>query len=233
MPLQKIGITSLNLEEYLGHSCASIAPVELGDLRGIYRSIKDGDATWQQFVEPDDESEEDAKERVTKATAAKTEDLVAKLAKTKPPAQVERDHMSAQFARSRKTTPMRPASPTQEEKAYISQELSKEPGEGLGPAGGQYALPKSPPPPPLPVTNKLCAEDSLVISKFTSLIDIVGKNRAAEYFRKEHDCTMPEVTKNIPRMKAILTDTQNFISTVDLFISTQKKTAKPKDQLLS
>lgn len=55
-----IGIKPIELERYLGHGLDTIAPAELEDLRRVYRSIRDGEATWQDFVKPQDEPKKPA-----------------------------------------------------------------------------------------------------------------------------------------------------------------------------
>jgi hypothetical protein len=41
-----IGVKPLNLEEYLGHSLTTASPAEINDLRQVFSTIKDGEATW-------------------------------------------------------------------------------------------------------------------------------------------------------------------------------------------
>lgn len=48
----EIGIKPKDLEEYLRHKTDNVAPGELEDLRGIYRALKDGEATWADYVQP-------------------------------------------------------------------------------------------------------------------------------------------------------------------------------------
>lgn len=45
------GITPAMLEKFLGHTLDIIAPSELTKLRGIFTTIEDGDATWQEIME--------------------------------------------------------------------------------------------------------------------------------------------------------------------------------------
>lgn len=46
-----IGVRADALTEYLGHSLGETTPAELTELRGIYGAIKDGESSWQSFME--------------------------------------------------------------------------------------------------------------------------------------------------------------------------------------
>jgi hypothetical protein len=46
----EIGVKPKDLQKYLGHSTDSLSPKELTDLRGIYRAIKDGEASWADYT---------------------------------------------------------------------------------------------------------------------------------------------------------------------------------------
>ncbi len=61
-----IGITPRDLNQYLKHSTEHISPIEIEELRGIYRAIKDGEARWIDYIQPSD---------VEQKTEAKTEAL--------------------------------------------------------------------------------------------------------------------------------------------------------------
>ncbi len=45
-----MGIQPKHLEQYLGHALDHISPAELEELRGIYQAIKDGEATWAEYM---------------------------------------------------------------------------------------------------------------------------------------------------------------------------------------
>ena len=47
----EIGIKPKNIEGYLKHSIDTISPPELQGLRGMYRAIRDGEATWASYLE--------------------------------------------------------------------------------------------------------------------------------------------------------------------------------------
>ncbi len=47
----EIGVMPSRLEEYLQHPFSETSPAELGDLREMYRAIRDGDATLAEFIE--------------------------------------------------------------------------------------------------------------------------------------------------------------------------------------
>lgn len=48
----EIGVSVEMLEQYLGHTLASCAPDEIVNLRGIYKSIRDGNSKWSEYVTP-------------------------------------------------------------------------------------------------------------------------------------------------------------------------------------
>lgn len=45
-------VTPKDIEEYLGHEVEKVVPKELDDLRRILTALKEGEATWQDFVGP-------------------------------------------------------------------------------------------------------------------------------------------------------------------------------------
>lgn len=47
-----LGIKPAELKKFLGHGTDILSPKETEDLRGIYRAIKDGEATWADYIEP-------------------------------------------------------------------------------------------------------------------------------------------------------------------------------------
>ena len=46
-----LGIKPAELKKFLGHGTDILSPKETEDLRGIYRAIKDGEATWADYIE--------------------------------------------------------------------------------------------------------------------------------------------------------------------------------------
>ena len=46
-----LGVSALNLHDYLGHNLAQCSPAQLVQLRGIFGAIKDGEATWQTVMQ--------------------------------------------------------------------------------------------------------------------------------------------------------------------------------------
>lgn len=46
-----IGIQPKHLGEYLGHSLDYISAAELGDLRSVYQAIRDGEASWADYMQ--------------------------------------------------------------------------------------------------------------------------------------------------------------------------------------
>lgn len=53
-----LNIMPRDLSAYLKHGLGTISPRELDDLRGIYKAIKDGESTWQDFATQDDGPQE-------------------------------------------------------------------------------------------------------------------------------------------------------------------------------
>jgi hypothetical protein len=47
---QTLNISPVELEKYLGHGLATISRIELEDLRDIYQTIKDGEASWASYI---------------------------------------------------------------------------------------------------------------------------------------------------------------------------------------
>jgi hypothetical protein len=45
------------LEKYLKHSLDTISPAEIGDLRAVHAAIKEGDATWADYLKTDEPAE--------------------------------------------------------------------------------------------------------------------------------------------------------------------------------
>lgn len=60
---QGLGIGPAELEKFLDHSLESITPTEIGNLRGIYQSVKDGDSTWKAVLDAAMEEREAAKDK--------------------------------------------------------------------------------------------------------------------------------------------------------------------------
>ncbi len=70
----EIGVKPKDLQKYLGHPTDSLSPKELADLRGIYRAIKDGEASWADYTaegpkEMDPGEAEEAKKKLSAAVA--------------------------------------------------------------------------------------------------------------------------------------------------------------------
>lgn len=79
-----IGIQPKNLAEYLGHGTDVITPDEIDNLRTIYRTIKDGEAKWIDYVNPEEVLDPESPKAKSKA---KLEDLKKRVkGKKKEPA---------------------------------------------------------------------------------------------------------------------------------------------------
>lgn len=53
-----IGVRPKDLEQYLKHKTDALTPVELEELRGIYRAIRDGEARWSDYLQTPKDSNE-------------------------------------------------------------------------------------------------------------------------------------------------------------------------------
>lgn len=58
---QALNISPVELEKYLGHSLSTISPVELEDLRDIYTTVKDGEASWASYLKAGPDKADPAK----------------------------------------------------------------------------------------------------------------------------------------------------------------------------
>ena len=58
-----IGIKPTQLEKYLGHDIGTIMPAEIAELRSMYRTIRDGEASWNDYMKTADQSELDPNEQ--------------------------------------------------------------------------------------------------------------------------------------------------------------------------
>lgn len=50
----ELGVSAADLAAWLGHKGESLTPKELGDLRGMYSAIKDGETTWREVMDAKD-----------------------------------------------------------------------------------------------------------------------------------------------------------------------------------
>jgi hypothetical protein len=46
-----LNVTTVDLEEYLGHDLSKVSPAGIDELKQVYTTIKDGQATWQDTIE--------------------------------------------------------------------------------------------------------------------------------------------------------------------------------------
>jgi len=47
----EIGIRVEQIKDYVGHDCTTLTPKEMTELRGLYRAINDGEATWAEATD--------------------------------------------------------------------------------------------------------------------------------------------------------------------------------------
>lgn len=84
-----IGIKPKALADYLGQELETISPAQLQQLREIYQAIKDGEATWKEFLDAKDKAEANKPD----ANKSKEENLInaldKKINKTTPKPQAQ------------------------------------------------------------------------------------------------------------------------------------------------
>ena len=94
----EMGVQPEDLVEYLGHDIAKVVPAELVELRSVYTTLRDGEATWQAYIDQRREQRGDVEPKAAqeapgaaksgKGTAALKSKIAAKVApKTAPAAQ--------------------------------------------------------------------------------------------------------------------------------------------------
>jgi len=49
-----IGVKPKDIEEYIGHGIDTVSPEEIVDLRAVYKTIADGQATWKAYVDKEE-----------------------------------------------------------------------------------------------------------------------------------------------------------------------------------
>lgn len=80
-----LGVPPGELKKYLGHDLATCSPAEVADLRAVYTSLKDGEASWAEVMKQralEDESAHDAEQAAaTKSRSQATKDAVKARAK--------------------------------------------------------------------------------------------------------------------------------------------------------
>ncbi len=72
-----LSISAAELVKYLGHPLDTISPKERADLRGIYTTIKEGSASWSDYVTVSDEASVKPSKPVIKKKDPKTVDVKA------------------------------------------------------------------------------------------------------------------------------------------------------------
>lgn len=89
----QLGITVDALKEYLGHSLDIVAPAEIGELRKIFSTLRDGETSWKAIMDQRNEEivarakEKAEAEKAAKATKPKAEAEPAKATAEKAPAE--------------------------------------------------------------------------------------------------------------------------------------------------
>jgi hypothetical protein len=76
MAFSELNVSAEMLAAYLGHPVAQSSPSEIADLRGVYKSISDGNSTWADYVNGNSEA---ATEDLKQKTKAKSEELKQKV----------------------------------------------------------------------------------------------------------------------------------------------------------
>lgn len=68
-----IGVSPKEVERYLNHPISTISPSEIIDLRSVYQTIKDGEATWQDYVSDTKTSPAEMEEKILNGESDKEE----------------------------------------------------------------------------------------------------------------------------------------------------------------
>lgn len=87
-----VGVPPSELKKYLGHDLATCSPTELADLRKVYQSIKEGEASWAEHVKlrtANDSQEEDKPAPKSRAQAAKEAVKAQAKPASKPPVSLD------------------------------------------------------------------------------------------------------------------------------------------------
>lgn len=85
----EIGVMPTQIEVYLGHPLASASPAELRDLREVFYSVREGHASWQEFVDlklaerGEDAEEAEGAKGARDKISAKAEEARRQLAKNR------------------------------------------------------------------------------------------------------------------------------------------------------
>ena len=84
-----IGVSPVQIEEFLGHPMAQLVPSELEQLRSIYSAIKEGEARWADYTQKDPDSTDhpEAKTKTDEKVSALKEKI--KRGRERKPTQVE------------------------------------------------------------------------------------------------------------------------------------------------
>jgi hypothetical protein len=111
-----IGVSVEQIEEYLGHPIASSAPSEIANLRAVWKSISDGNSTWNEYSNTENH---DAKpKQPSDGTGASASDLTAgKAAKT------ERPHKKSDKPKQEDASTEEFDPPQQEALAFVAREI--------------------------------------------------------------------------------------------------------------
>lgn len=73
-----LNVPIASLETYLGHPLAQCSPEELVNLRSIYKSIKDGNSTWNEYVNGNNHSDDAGLKQKADEAAAKLREKLTK-----------------------------------------------------------------------------------------------------------------------------------------------------------
>lgn len=145
----KLGVTSEQLEQRLGHPLKQIVPEELADLQGIYTSIRDGQSgisDWfgaAKLAEPEADAKQPEKPKADKPKAAEKKAESKPAEQTKAPPRDEEPEIPASLdRRSEKAKPVQ--EPHDPETGEL---LDQDNGDGAAMAQPETAPAKSEPKP--------------------------------------------------------------------------------------
>ena len=154
-----LGIKPAELKKFLGHGTDILSPKETEDLRGIYRAIKDGEATWADYIENKEGQEKPPGPEVDPAAVEEFDQLVKNECKefvAPVKTQDEVFHFVSEIAKTNKLTveAVKAQAGTAEHFPTFWASFLKWNSPDKKPPGRPKKDPPSPPPTPTPPEGK-------------------------------------------------------------------------------
>jgi hypothetical protein len=90
----RIGVRPSELEKYIGHSMGSISPAEVDDLRKVYQSINQGEASWKDFLANASDEVTAGDESTGSSKAASVREKIRERRQQKPEAEKPQEYVA-------------------------------------------------------------------------------------------------------------------------------------------